>query len=102
MESNFSIGKIISLATAVLVLAGLVLWGVPSYIKVQVTNQVTAELKERDVAASAASAKSLAEKNEAALEAFGGQLSSMEDRMIARDEWLKGYLERQANRQPVR
>jgi hypothetical protein len=42
--NDITIGKIIGLATAVLILCGLVLWGVPHYIAGQVRAQVTTEL----------------------------------------------------------
>ncbi len=42
---RWTMGKCIGTATAILVLAGLVLWGVPWYIAGQVRAQVTAELK---------------------------------------------------------
>ena len=82
----------IGIVTGIIVLGGSVFWGVPSYIQVQVRNQVEIELAKNDVSA----AKAMAEQNKAALTSFGTQLDSMEARMIARDEWLMNYLERQA------
>lgn len=78
----------LGIVTGFLVLGGSIFWGVPSYIKVQVRDQVKIELSESGTSA----AKQMAEENKAALKAFGGQLESMETRMIARDEWLKNYL----------
>ena len=76
--------------TAVIVLAGMVLWGVPFYIKVQVREQVNAELEGKSTPMAVV-------ENTAAIKAFGTQLTGIDTRMIARDEWLQGYLERQAD-----
>ena len=78
----------IGVVTGFIVLGGSIFWGVPSYIQVQVRTQVKAELMENGTTI----AKEMAAENKAALIAFGGQLESMETRMIARDEWLKNYL----------
>ncbi len=44
MSEQMTVGKIVGLATAVLVLGGMVLWGVPFYIATKVSAQVTTEL----------------------------------------------------------
>ena len=45
MNDKINVGKMVGLATAVLILGGLVLWGVPYYIAGTVRAQVTKELK---------------------------------------------------------
>lgn len=82
-------------ATAVLVLVGMVLWGVPWYLKGQVADLYAAE-----VAASALIAPDEnATENAATIGAIQQQLTSMENRMIKRDEFFMAYLERQANKE---
>ena len=44
MTDKLNAGKIVGLATAVLILGGLVLWGVPYYIATKVSAQVTTEI----------------------------------------------------------
>ena len=78
--------------TAAIILAGLVLWGVPWYLKGQVADLYAAE-----VAASAAIAPDEnATDNAATIGAIQQQLTSMENRMIKRDQFFMEYLERQA------
>jgi hypothetical protein len=89
------VSKWIGGATAALVLVGMVLWGVPWYLKGQVADLYAAE-----VAASVLIAPDEnATENAATIGAIQQQLTSMENRMIKRDEFFMAYLERQANKE---
>lgn len=68
-------------------------WGVPHYIKTEVTAQVTANL----TAAGIETIDDTADTNKATITAIQSQLSGMEDRMIERDRLFMEYLERQAS-----
>lgn len=87
-------GKIIGGATAVIVLAGMVLWGVPYYIGAQVRSAVSTELE----AAGVTDGNAASAANTAAISAISGTLTSMENRMIARDEFVMNYFKEQADR----
>ncbi len=95
-KTDWTIGKIIGLASAVLALAGLVLWGVPSYIQTEVRTRVAAELALTDFGA----AKTASDLNTASVLAMQTQLTGMEQRMIQRDEFIMGYFRDQAERNP--
>ena len=84
--------KLIGGATAAIILAGLVLWGVPWYLKGQVSNLYDAEVK----ASALIAPDENATDNAATIGAIQQQLTSMENRMIKRDEFFMAYLERQA------
>ncbi len=84
--------KWIGAATAALVLVGMVLWGVPWYLKGQVADLYAAEV----AAAAIIAPDENATDNAATIGAIQQQLTSMENRMIKRDEFFMAYLERQA------
>lgn len=77
MSTGKWIGSIASAAAAV----GIILWGVPYYIKHQVEVEVRAEMAEIGTPAPPAEIS----QNTATIEAVQSQLSSMEQRMIERD-----------------
>ena len=77
----------------VIVVLGAMGWGVPYYIKSEVTVQVNATL----TAAGIETIDDTADANKAAVSAVLQRLDSIENRMIARDELFMQYLERQAN-----
>lgn len=87
-------GKVIGGISAVGAAVAIVLWGVPSYIKVQVRDQVTLELAGTDLGA----AKTASDLNTASVLAMQTQLNGMEQRMIQRDEFIMGYFRDQAER----
>ena len=89
-----SIGKSIGAATAAIVLAGMVLWGIPYYIQVQVRSQVATELQLQGVA----DVTSKVSENGSKLTAITAQLDSMEGRMIERDRLFMQWLQDQSNR----
>ena len=72
-----------------LTLGGLVLWGVPTYLKSTVHDLYVAE-------GEAAGAPAGVTQNEATIHAVQAQLTGIENRMIARDKLFMEYLERQA------
>ncbi len=92
MSDNMTTGKIIALITACLVLAGLVLWGVPYYIGSQVHAQVATELVANPHPVSAVEFNTVATRT-LAMEAT---LLRMEQRMIERDEIILKYFQDQA------
>lgn len=87
-------GRVIGGLATVGAAAAIVLWGVPSYIKVQVRDQVAVELAQTDFGA----AKASADANTAAVGAMQTQLTGMEQRMIQRDEFVMNYFREQAER----
>jgi len=91
---DMSPAKIIGGIAAVGAACTIVLWGVPSYIKVQVRTHVAAELQGTDFD----EAKDAADANTATLGAISTQLAGMEQRMIARDEFIMDYFRDQAER----
>jgi hypothetical protein len=95
---DMSPAKIIGGIAAVGAAMTIVLWGVPSYIKVQVRTHVAAELQGTDFDA----AKDASDLNTASVLAMQTQLNGMEQRMIQRDEFIMGYFRDQAerNREP--
>lgn len=86
--------KLISGITAAIILAGMVLWGVPWYLKGQVADLYAAEV----AASTLLAPDENATDNAATIGAIQQQLTSMENRMIKRDEFFMAYLERQAGR----
>lgn len=79
-------------ATGAIGLLALLLWGVPYYLKSQVHDLY---VNEAEASPHPVTLADLA-GNTAAVSALRIQLSSMEGRMIARDELFMQYLERQA------
>lgn len=82
---------IIGLITGAFVILGMMLWGVPWYIKGQVAHEVG--LVHESLAPPAGIAT-----NNATILAVQQQLTAMETRMIDRDKLFIEYLERQASR----
>ena len=74
--------KISTIIGVIVVGGGLVLWGVPYYLKSQVHDLYAAEVK----AAPVATIPQAVVDNTAAIKSFGKQLDSVEERMIARDK----------------
>lgn len=93
-DKKLTTGKLISLVAAALTTAVLVLWGVPYYLKAEVHDLFMIE--------SAASPHPVTTEDLAdtvgAVVALQIQLSSMENRMIARDALFMEYLQAQASR----
>ena len=85
--------KWIGIATAAIVLAGMVLWGVPWYLKGQVADLYASEVEKSALL----KPEENATDNAATIGAIQQQLTSMENRMIKRDEFFMAYLERQAH-----
>lgn len=79
--------------TGALVILGAMLWGVPYYIRAEVTTQVNTVL----TAAGLETIDDMADTNKATIGALQTQLSGIELRMIERDRLFMEYLERQAN-----
>lgn len=86
------IEKGIGVATAAIGLLALLLWGVPYFLKAEVHDLYVAEA----AASPHPVTKGDLADTTAAVIALQIQLTSMENRMIARDELFMGYLERQA------
>ncbi len=92
--SKLTPGKTVGLIAAVLTTTTLVLWGVPYYLKAEVHDLFAVE--------AAASPHPVTEEDLAvtvgAISALQLQLTSMENRMIARDALFMEYLQDQASR----
>lgn len=93
-DKKLTPGKMASLIAAVLGAAALVLWGVPYYLKAEVHDLYMDEL--------VASPHPVTTEDLAvtvgAITALQSQLTSMENRMIARDALFMEYLQDQASR----
>lgn len=86
------IDKIVASSVSGIGLLGLLLWGVPYFLKAEVHDLYMAEA----IASPHPVTKGDLANNTAAVIALQIQLTSMENRMIARDELFMAYLERQA------
>ncbi len=93
-DKKLTPGKIVGLIAAGLTTAALVLWGVPYYLKAEVHDLFMVEavasphpVTEDDLAVTVG-----------AISALQLQLTSMENRMIARDVLFMDYLQDQASR----
>lgn len=93
-----NVQKIAGAFVAVVAAAAVLFWGVPYWMKTQVREQVTAELKEQAVTTTVGEVDRLAKANAATLTAIQGTLTRMEQAQIRRDQLFAEYLERQANR----
>lgn len=91
--TEITAGKVISGVAAAAAAGALVLWGVPYYIKHQVSTEVAAEL----AGAGIDTTKSDATNNKAQLGAVMTRLESIEARMIERDRMFLEYLQKQAD-----
>jgi len=85
--------KVVSGVAAAAAAVALVLWGVPYYIKHQVSTEVAAEL----AGAGIDTTKTDAVNNKAQLGAVLTRLDSMEQRMVERDRIFLEYLQKQAD-----
>ncbi|MCK4869454.1 MAG: hypothetical protein KAI41_02285 [Hyphomicrobiaceae bacterium] len=93
-EKKLTPGKIVGGIASVLTTVALVLWGVPYYLKGEVSDLYAAEQK----AAAELEPDQNPVQNAADIQAVLDRLESMENRMIARDALFMEYLQAQANR----
>jgi len=94
MSEKLTPGKMIGSIAVVLGAAALVLWGVPYYLKAEVHDLYSAEL---EASPHPVTTEDLA-VTVGAISALQLQLTSMENRMIARDALFMEYLQDQAGR----
>ncbi len=93
-DKKLTPGKMISSIAAILTTVAVVLWGVPYYLKAEVHALYMIEL---EASPHPVTTKDLA-VTVGAISALQLQLTSMENRMIARDALFMEYLQDQASR----